>query len=281
MNGKETPLRVTCVAQSSCANGFICTTPVSRQLSLQQFDTFPMAVLQVYIIISLEGWSSLMDKVLKNSSNLCIIYFVVVIILGNYLMVNMTLVILKKSFTDMNQLGEVRQTSSIAKNSKSLKKESFDLQEFRMKKLWKKGNNLENIRPKDKKRKNPFKYNSVSPSHCDSKESLFNSSTLENSKLEDNKARNSYSRNGNSSISLRRASTKAYIQYAKSKYSSKNKKSMKNYESFLEIIRRFFSILFFRKKLRFIKTNVSHLKVNVDHEMPFFSTSESDVFLER
>ena len=59
-----------------------------------------MAALQVYTVMTLEGWSDIMRKVLFNYSQHMWIYFLLLIFIGNYMMVNLTLAILKAKFKE-------------------------------------------------------------------------------------------------------------------------------------------------------------------------------------
>ena len=63
------------------------------------FDTILFALLMVFQTVTLEGWSDIMLGLQKTFSPLIAIYFVVLIVIGSFFLLNLTLAVIKAEFT--------------------------------------------------------------------------------------------------------------------------------------------------------------------------------------
>jgi hypothetical protein len=61
-----------------------------------------MSFLQVFITTTLEGWSDTMDYIRRSYSDITIIYFILLIFLGNFFVMNMMLAVIKAKFTEVH-----------------------------------------------------------------------------------------------------------------------------------------------------------------------------------
>jgi hypothetical protein len=125
------PQRICSDLDDSCPKNHFCTEFLDTSLKLDKFDSFSLSALQVYTVITLEGWSEVMERTLVNYSQHMWIYFFSLIMIGNYLMVNLTLAILKVKFQEA-------QKSYEAKHKSSIQEVEYDLQELKCINIWKK-----------------------------------------------------------------------------------------------------------------------------------------------
>lgn len=82
--------------------GYECARGIaSPNFSLANFDTFPWAMLTVFQILTMEGWSSIMIALEQCYSPVCVGYCVLIIFLCEYVLLNMTMAILKYKYTQV------------------------------------------------------------------------------------------------------------------------------------------------------------------------------------
>jgi len=92
----------------SCSVGFICgKTMQNPYFGLINFDTFLQSLLQVFITTTMEGWSTIMFKVMQALNFSVVIYFIGIVLFGGFFLVNLTLAIIKLSFTNANLPSQV------------------------------------------------------------------------------------------------------------------------------------------------------------------------------
>jgi hypothetical protein len=115
---------------SQCPQELICAKKLETIFSLRNFDSFSLSSLQVFTVITLEGWTDVMEGTLMNFSESTWVYFVSLIILGNYIMVNLTLAILKVKFNESQKNLEIEIKKDMSKERE------FNLQELKYSKLW-------------------------------------------------------------------------------------------------------------------------------------------------
>ncbi|CAK63561.1 unnamed protein product (macronuclear) [Paramecium tetraurelia] len=78
---------------------FICGKQIANpQNDLVNFDTFGYSFLQVFIITTLEGWTQIQTAVMLTFSQYVVLYFIIVVIVGAFFLVNLTLAIIKLNF---------------------------------------------------------------------------------------------------------------------------------------------------------------------------------------
>jgi hypothetical protein len=61
-----------------------------------------MSFLQVFIATTLEGWGDIMDNIRVAYSDVTIFYFIMLIFLGNFFVMNMMLAVIKAKFTEVH-----------------------------------------------------------------------------------------------------------------------------------------------------------------------------------
>lgn len=77
----------------SCPEGYQCRRVAYPARGLFRFDTVPWACWSIFIIISLERWSMAMYWVQDATSGWAAIYFLVVIFVGSFFVLNLTLAV--------------------------------------------------------------------------------------------------------------------------------------------------------------------------------------------
>ncbi|CAD8210431.1 unnamed protein product [Paramecium octaurelia] len=88
-----------CTADSDCPTDYLCGKQTSNpQNDLINFDTFGWAFLQVFVITTLEGWAQIQEAVILTFSQFVIFYFLLVVIVGAFFLVNLTLAVIKLNF---------------------------------------------------------------------------------------------------------------------------------------------------------------------------------------
>lgn len=87
----------------TCSTGFICGKTMENPVfGLINFDTFLQSLLQVFITTTMEGWSIIMFKMMEALNFGVAIYFIGIVLFGGFFLVNLTLAIIKLSFTNAN-----------------------------------------------------------------------------------------------------------------------------------------------------------------------------------
>ena len=224
-----------------------------------------------------------MDKILKTQSKLSILYFAFLIILGPYLMVNMTLVILKAKFTENQKIREAQPASAALNQKKDLDSEggeSFNLQELRLRKIWRraKPNALhwtDNTR--GVKKNSIYK---IAPKASFSREiSILTQESFSYSPSSQHL--NFYARN--KTQSLRRASTRFHAAKGRAGVSAKNSDLLfeENKHFLRKILDCLFSPFSAGKVMKPGRKNIPYLKANADHRQAYMSSSESVIINER
>lgn len=67
---------------------------------VSNFDNILYSFLQVFLVTTLEGWTEVMTFVQKTFSDFAVIYFVVLIFIGAFFLLNMILAVIKAKFSD-------------------------------------------------------------------------------------------------------------------------------------------------------------------------------------
>lgn len=87
---------------SSAGVGYECVRGIaSPNFSIANFDTFPWAMLTVFQILTMEGWSSIMIALELCYSPVCVAYCVLIIFFCEYVLLNMTMAILKYKYAQV------------------------------------------------------------------------------------------------------------------------------------------------------------------------------------
>lgn len=87
---------------STCNEGYVCGKGISSpNFSIQNFDTFFWSMLTVFQTLTLEGWSTIMVDLQKSYSVFAIIYSILIIFFCEYVLLNMTMAILKYKYSQV------------------------------------------------------------------------------------------------------------------------------------------------------------------------------------
>lgn len=117
-------------------------TNINPDFGITRFDAFSSSLLQIYRIVSLDDWTSIMYPVQKTFSNFASIFFISVVLIGSYILMNITLAIIKVKFSEMH--------ASFVKldeeNSNNLGVQSFDIYLLKNLRVWKNTGNSDLIK---------------------------------------------------------------------------------------------------------------------------------------
>ena len=72
------------------------------------FDTFPRAFLSVFILLTGENWNEMMYNAMRATSNFASLYFVIVIILGNFIIIQLLVAIVITNFDESRKFTQKR-----------------------------------------------------------------------------------------------------------------------------------------------------------------------------
>lgn len=85
------------------------------------FDYMPMAVTMVFIVVTLEGWTEIMRYAQKAVSSFAVAYFILIVFIGAFFLVNLTLAVLMSEYNEKVDA----QKQELAKEIKMDKKNSL------------------------------------------------------------------------------------------------------------------------------------------------------------
>ncbi|CAK85661.1 unnamed protein product (macronuclear) [Paramecium tetraurelia] len=86
---------------SECQGEFECVKQIANPFnSLINFDTFGWSLIQVFICTLLESWSQILDYTVAAYNEAVYIYFFMVVMVGGFFLVNLTLAIIKLNFSN-------------------------------------------------------------------------------------------------------------------------------------------------------------------------------------
>ena len=72
------------------------------------FDTFPRAFLSVFILLTGENWNEMMYNAMRATSNFASLYFIIVILLGNFIIVQLLVAIVINNFDESRKFTQKR-----------------------------------------------------------------------------------------------------------------------------------------------------------------------------
>lgn len=117
-----------CPAEFSC--GKLMENPYYGVIS---FDNVLMSLLQTLLIVTLDNWTTIMYSVQKVLSNFAWVYFVSLVILGNYFLISLTLAVIKVKFSESHK----NLTDVLNVQRKSVKARTFiELSELKKEGTW-------------------------------------------------------------------------------------------------------------------------------------------------
>lgn len=96
-----------CISDDDCGTRdgveYICGKMIANpNFSVTNFDTIFYSFLMAFQSVTLEGWSDIMLAVQNTFSPLAAIYFVFLIFIGSFFLLNLTLAVIKAEFTSQN-----------------------------------------------------------------------------------------------------------------------------------------------------------------------------------
>lgn len=75
-------------------------TPNSNLNIYSNFDNTPVSFLTIFVVISLEGWSSVMFSIVETSGYTACVYFIVLVIIGAYFVINLVIAVIYQSYIE-------------------------------------------------------------------------------------------------------------------------------------------------------------------------------------
>lgn len=91
-----------CIHSSVCYEGAVCGRGIgSPNFSINNFDTFLWSMLNVFQTLTLEGWSTIMVNLQACYSMLAAFYSLLIIFFCEYVVLNMTMAILKYKYSQV------------------------------------------------------------------------------------------------------------------------------------------------------------------------------------
>ena len=74
--------------------------PNSNSNIYSNFDNTPVSFLTIFVVISLEGWSSVMFDIVETSGYTACIYFIVLVVIGAYFVINLVIAVIYQSYIE-------------------------------------------------------------------------------------------------------------------------------------------------------------------------------------
>merc|ERR1711966_231163 len=73
--------------------------PALPEIPRSNFDNFPLAMLTVFQILTGENWNEVLYNTMEATSPIALFYFVVITVVGNFMLLNMFLAILLSNYS--------------------------------------------------------------------------------------------------------------------------------------------------------------------------------------
>ncbi|CAI2366067.1 unnamed protein product [Moneuplotes crassus] len=84
-----------------CPSGYFCgKTNTNPNLGITNFDNIFYSFLVIFQCVTLEGWSTVMVMLQKSFNNLAFLFFVPLVFIGAFFLLNLTLAVIKSKFTE-------------------------------------------------------------------------------------------------------------------------------------------------------------------------------------
>lgn len=119
---------------SRCPEEFSCAKLLENPyFGVISFDNVLLSLLQALLIVTLDNWTTIMYSVQKVMSNFAWVYFVSLVILGNYFLISLTLAVIKVKFSESHK----NLTDALNVHRKSVKARTFiELSELKKEGTW-------------------------------------------------------------------------------------------------------------------------------------------------
>ncbi|XP_072455049.1 sodium channel protein type 11 subunit alpha isoform X2 [Notamacropus eugenii] len=94
----------TWMGNSSCCPDFVCCkTKISPDYNFTNFDHFGWAFLSMFRVMTQDSWERLYQQTLRVAGPFAVVFFVVVIFLGSFYLINLTLAVVTMSYEEQNK----------------------------------------------------------------------------------------------------------------------------------------------------------------------------------
>jgi len=92
---------ILCRGTDDCPGGFICgKQSANPQFGVTNFDNLGSAFLMVFQVTTMEGWSMIMIEVQRVFTDIAILYFLLLVFIGNFFLLNLLLAVIIVKFTE-------------------------------------------------------------------------------------------------------------------------------------------------------------------------------------
>ncbi|XP_036593864.1 sodium channel protein type 11 subunit alpha [Trichosurus vulpecula] len=89
--------------RSCCPEYVCCKTKISPDSNFTNFDHFGWAFLSMFRVMTQDSWERLYQQTLRAAGPLAVVFFVVVIFLGSFYLINLTLAVVTMSYEEQNK----------------------------------------------------------------------------------------------------------------------------------------------------------------------------------
>ncbi|CAI2364628.1 unnamed protein product [Moneuplotes crassus] len=124
--GKVHPDDLLCGAKA-CPDGYFCgKTNTNPNMGITNFDNIFYSFLVIFQCVTLEGWSTVMVMLQLSFNNLAFLFFVPLVFIGAFFLLNLTLAVIKSKFTEEHnsrKRGNTITGESLEEQERKLKKE--------------------------------------------------------------------------------------------------------------------------------------------------------------
>lgn len=72
-------------------------------LGNSNFDNIFYSLMQVFVVTTMEGWTELMYYVMQVFNQFAAIYFILIVFVGSFFVMNMMLAVIKSKFTEVHE----------------------------------------------------------------------------------------------------------------------------------------------------------------------------------
>lgn len=89
---------------TDCDEGYICSKLYENPFfGIRSFDSIYFAILQVFMCITLEGWTDISQAIKHTYSQFAFLYFLLIVFVGSFFLLNLTLAVIKANFTQTSK----------------------------------------------------------------------------------------------------------------------------------------------------------------------------------
>ncbi len=100
LSGGPHPDNLLCGGQDACPIGYFCgKVRANPNYGFLNFDNVYFAFLAVFTSVTLEGWADIMVSLQKTFNVLSFLYFIPLVFVGAWFLLNLTLAVIKATFT--------------------------------------------------------------------------------------------------------------------------------------------------------------------------------------